>query len=244
MARFLEIVTRYFLRPALLAKNKASLAAQTDDDWQQTLLIDSIGRGINWASENLGMYAPNLVGQYIWLLDDDDECIRPTLVAELKQIVAEHQPDVIMLKMDHGPRGILPDADTWQQPPVHGYIGCSAYVVSRELWLRHCMAWLPGEYHSDFNFIATVFAHQPLVYWHDVVASRVQQIGLGRPERNGTGMKVKAKVSFVGYDLKGTKHRIELGQEFDLPLGVDWLDKGLVMPVQAEEKPAKKSKAA
>jgi hypothetical protein len=37
-------------------------------------------------------------------------------------------------------------------------------------------------YHSDFNFIAAVLESGPLVYWHDVVASRVQRISIGRAE--------------------------------------------------------------
>ena len=71
---FLEIVTRCFRRPTLLQKNIEALAAQTCDDWEQTFLIDDIGRGVNWANESLAGYAPHLTGQYIWLLDDDDIC--------------------------------------------------------------------------------------------------------------------------------------------------------------------------
>lgn len=180
---FLEVLTRCYKRPTLLARNQASLRAQTCDDWTQTLLIDDVGRGINWSHENLTRCAPALNGQYIWLLDDDDECIRPTLVAELKAIVATHNPDVIMLRMDHGPRGILPEPGYWGNAPEHGHIGVSAYVVRREVWQAHAEAWSPGVYHSDFNFIAAVVSDNSVaVYWHEVIASRVQQIGLGRPE--------------------------------------------------------------
>lgn len=184
-APFLEVLTRCCRRPTMLARNQASLDAQTDGDWLQTILIDDLGRGIPWASEQVGRYAPHLVGRYIWLLDDDDECIRPTLVAELRAIVvSDNAPAVIMLKMNHGPRGVLPELEFWGQPPAHGHIGVSAYVVERKLWQAHAAAWSPGAYHSDFNFIASVFASDPRIYWYDVIASQVQQIGLGRPERS------------------------------------------------------------
>lgn len=51
-------------------------------------------------------------------------------------------------------------------------------------------------------------------------------------------MKVKALISFVGYDQSRNKFRVEEGQEFDLPAGVDWLKKGLVeeAEVKAEAK--------
>lgn len=182
---FLEIVTRCCKRPEMLKRNQASLHAQTCADWKQTLLVDSKGFGIAWASENLGMYAPHLGGEYIWLLDDDDECIRPTLVAELREIGRGPNPDVIMVRMDHGPLGVLPGPADWGQGVSLGGVGSSAYVVRRDVWVQCAGAWLPGEYASDYNFIAAIFAAGPAVYWHDVVASRVQRISIGRTEDEG-----------------------------------------------------------
>lgn len=51
-------------------------------------------------------------------------------------------------------------------------------------------------------------------------------------------MRVKALRPFTGYDTQGVKHRYTDGEEFDLPEGVDWLDKELVAevePVEPEE---------
>lgn len=237
---FLEIITRVFRRPAMLERNQASLEAQTDPDWRQTLLIDEQGRGINRSHENLGRYALKLVGRYIWILDDDDLCIRPTLVAELKLIVTAHRPEVIMLKMDHGPRGVLPGPADWGREVKLGGVGVSAYVVRRDLWQFHAGAWSPGVYYSDYNFIAAVLAAKPRVYWHDVIASRVQRISLGQPERRES-MQVRAVVSFIGYTPDGNKHRINQDDEFELPKGVDWKDKGLVVPVKTTETTKKPS---
>lgn len=181
---FLEVLTRCYRRPRMLRRNQASLDAQTDPDWMQTLLVDDSGDGIAAAQERIGNYAPSLVGDYIWILDDDDECADRELVRELKTIATRHDPDVIMVRMDHGERGVLPSAFEWEEPPTLGRIGCSAYIVKRRVWRRHAGAWFPGRYHSDFDFIASIFAdEEPLnIYWHDVIASRVQWIGLGRPE--------------------------------------------------------------
>ena len=179
----MEVLTRCYKRPSMLAHNQASLRAQTCSDWKQTLLVDTQGRGIAWASENMGMHgAAHLVGQYIWVLDDDDECIYPALVEELKAIAGEHNPDVIMVRMDHGPLGLLPGPKNWGHSVSKGDVGASAYVVRQDVWRTCAMAWLPGEYASDFNFIAAIFAAGPVVYWHDVVASRVQRISRGAPE--------------------------------------------------------------
>lgn len=179
---FLEVLTRAYRRPTMLAVNQASIAAQTSPDWVQTLMIDEIGIGIGAAAEAMAAHAPCLTGRFIWVLDDDDMCIRPTLVEELQAIDDDEGPDVIMLKMDHGPLGILPDDNHWQRPPVYGYIGVSAFVVRRELWQQHAPALRPGQYHSDHRFIASVFEARPKVYWFDVIASRVQRISNGVPE--------------------------------------------------------------
>jgi hypothetical protein len=135
---------------------------------------------VPWAGAQLAEYSPQC--PYVWILDDDDICIHPPLIAELKQITAQHDPDVIMLKMDHGPRGILPDGDYWGRTPAIAHVGCSAYVVHRAIWLVHQEAWRQGGYSADYSFIGSVFSREPRAYWHDVIASRVQQIGLGMPE--------------------------------------------------------------
>lgn len=192
MAPFLEIVTRCYKRPTMLGVNQDSLREQTDPDWVQTLLVDDIGRGINWSHENLASYAPNLVGDYIFLLDDDDMCTCPTLVADLKRIVAEHDPDVIMVKMDHG-KAVLPDERSWGDEPVYGQIGVSAYIVRREVWQAHAGALVPGWYGSDYSLINSIFGNnpamamapwvrQPRIYWHDCIASRVQVQSFGKAE--------------------------------------------------------------
>jgi len=179
---FLEVLTRCYQRPRMLAINRASLWAQTDPDWGQTLLVDDVGRGINWATENLAAYAPKLIGTYVLILDDDDMLICPTLVADLKCLAAEFDPDVIMLRMDHGGGVVLPDDDTWGHGPVLGRIGCSAFVVRRAVWQAHAGAMVPGQYHSDFLLIEAIWRDDPRVYWHNVVASRVMKQSFGQPE--------------------------------------------------------------
>ena len=165
----------------MLAANQASLAAQTDGDWTQTLLIDEGRRGIDWATEQFTGYAPHLAGDYVWVLDDDDLCILPTFVAGLKQIATLNAPDVIFVRMDHGAGRILPSA-RWGKAPRVTEIGVSAYVVRRAMWQAHAGAWTPGSYSSDFDFIASIWAARPITFWWDVVASRVQRQSVGRAE--------------------------------------------------------------
>jgi len=179
---FLEVLTRTFnKRPVSLAANQASLRAQTDPDWIQTLLIDHEWRGIACSHRNMADYAPHVVGDYIWILDDDDRCILPTLVAELKFIAADCDPDVIFVKMQHI-AGVMPDDDHWGYQPMIGTIGVSAFVVRRSVWQAHADAMKPGRYISDYDLIRSIWQSGPSMYWHDVVASEIQRVGLGQAE--------------------------------------------------------------
>jgi hypothetical protein len=177
---FLEVLTRTYKRPKMLAINEASMRAQTDRDFTHTLLNDPEGRGIRWSYTNLASYAPFLVGEYIWILDDDDMCVSQTLIADLKEIVKAHSPAAIMVKMDHGERGILPSV-CWQRQPEIGGIGCSAFVVKRQVWQKHAR-FFTANYAGDFDFIDSIFARDYDIYWFDCVASKVQKISYGAAE--------------------------------------------------------------
>lgn len=178
---FLEVLTRCYKRPIMLAVNRTSMETQICRDWHQTLLPDDVGRGIGWAHENMALYAPFLVGEYIWILDDDDECIMPEFVGGLREIAAINDPDVIFVRMDHGSGRILPTR-YWGQAPVCGEIGVSAFVVRRALWQAHVRAMIPGKYTSDYEFIKSIWESTPTVFWWDVIASRVQRQSLGEAE--------------------------------------------------------------
>jgi hypothetical protein len=176
---FLEVLTRCYKRPEMLAINKASIKGQTDADIKHTFLVDRTGKGIGAAQVRLADYAPYVVGDYVWILDDDDACDYPRLVEALKQVVADHNPDIIMTLMDHGPRGILPQKI---RDFREGDLGVSAYIVRRELWQQCADAFRSARYASDWDFFGALMATGPRIAWLPVVASRVQRIGFGNPE--------------------------------------------------------------
>lgn len=163
-------------------RNVAALRAQSDADYEQIFLVDTVGFGIGASYQRLAHHQPR--GDWVWVLDDDDECTYPGLVADVRRIAAE-QPEVcvIMARMDHGGSlGVLPDALVWGKSPVLGHLGVSSYIVRRDVWMRHAHAFGSGHYASDYDFIAHVWRDSPAVYWHDVIASRCNRISRGAPE--------------------------------------------------------------
>ena len=177
----LEVVTRCYKRPKMLLRNILSLQRQSVSDWEQTFLVDDVGLGIGASYKRLAHHAP--VGEWLWILDDDDECIYDDLVFMVSSIALEQpQTQVIMVRMDHGSGRVLPDR-CWGHAPQVGEIGISAFVVRREVWQAHAGAMVPGEYISDYKFISSIYQSSPLfVYWWDVVASKVQRQSLGDAE--------------------------------------------------------------
>lgn len=178
----LEVVTRCYRRPKMLAVNAASLDAQMCPDWAQTLLKDSKGIGVAAANAQLAQFDP--YGEYVLVLDDDDMLVDRRLVLDLQRIVTTcGYPPAVIVRMDHGPLGVLPDAAHWLEEPVQGRIGASAIITRRDVWMKHRAAWASGRYESDFDFIHSVWAeHQDHIVWHDVVASKVQRISRGEAD--------------------------------------------------------------
>lgn len=130
----------------------------------------------------MAAYAPRLVGRYIWILDDDDLCTRDTLVAELKEIAQKQKPEMIIMRFDCGLRGIVPDAAGWGKPPRQGNISSSSFVLRRNVFQKWAHVLCPGVYHSDYILAETVYRNSQKIYWYDIIAGRIQQIGLGKPE--------------------------------------------------------------
>ena len=174
---FIEVVTRCYKRPKMLAENTASLDRQTFTDWEQTLLIDEVGIGLDQANAQLADFVP--VGDYVWILDDDEIATRDSLFEEVYNIVNDTGADYVMVKMDHGFRGILP---LWQREPMPGAIGVSAAFIRRDVWEQCAHCWRKPGYMTDGQFMTAAFNAAERVEWHDVIGSMVQKISLGAPE--------------------------------------------------------------
>lgn len=178
----LEVVTRTFRRPTMLAANKASVADQVGGSVKHTILVDQFGAGVPAANAGLATFEP--VGDYVWILDDDDVCIYPHLAVDLARIADTHRnPPAVIVRMDHGSLGVLPHDGIWGVAVHEAGIGTSGIITRRDVWMQHRQAWASARYASDYDFIAAVWAAcGPQIVWHDVVASRVQRISHGQPE--------------------------------------------------------------
>lgn len=175
---FLTVLTRHMAgREKLLRKNQESLLLQTDPDYEQIIIHDHFGLGID---------VPNLLlpkvqklleirGRYVLILDDDDTLSKPEAIEILKR--EESGEDLILFGADHGAHGILPsDKCRKADRPLYGEIGSCDFILRRELWLEHSKVFGP-EYMSDFVFLDSIWQSSPTRKWLPDVLAKIQQRG-------------------------------------------------------------------
>ncbi len=170
---FLTVITRHIpRRNEMMSLNIASLANQSDPDYQHLIIVDEQERGVAWAN---GMMAKrdwsDVEGDYVMILDDDD-CLHEEAIELLKE-AAENTPDLIIVRMDHGDRGVLPPAGEF---PVRGLIGCSAVIPRRDVFLMAVKSYT-ANYDGDYDYARACWDVATNVSIKDWIISEVQQIG-------------------------------------------------------------------
>lgn len=177
---FLTVITRAYKRPHMLAANQRSLADQTDPDYEQVILRDEIGIGVAAANVLIRHTIGLVRGEYVLILDDDDLIVDMGLIANLKHLTAD-RPGVVMVRWDHGERGILPYANYIGAIPPRGAVGGGSPIVRADLFRALAHTW-GASYDGDYDYVTAVLTSGQPVVWHDKVVCAVQRISLGRPE--------------------------------------------------------------
>jgi GT2 family glycosyltransferase len=165
---FLTLYTSTYRRPQWLLDCVASAQRQTDPDYEHILHPDPVGIGIAGVHQRIAEIAPRLGGQYVYLLNDDDVLVDDHLIADLKVIARDADPDVIMVRVAWDGR-VIPEDDCWRREPRMGHVGSSTYVVRREVFQRFAAEFRPV-YEGDYWFIRAIWDAGCSFYWHDVVA--------------------------------------------------------------------------
>jgi hypothetical protein len=177
----------------MLAECKASLAAQTDKDFEHVILEDRIGVGVGESHRQFWTLDAN--GEYVLVLDDDNLITDERFVERLKRL-CQSKPDLVVCRIDR-----LGDIYPLVWPPKCGEVDVMNVVVSRELWER-CRHEFGLRYEGDFDFISALLRTKPAVAMLDGVVGKIRQVGLGRPEsHNILGHRIRIVVSCAGIDF-------------------------------------------
>ena len=181
---FLSVMTRCYKRPGMLAENRQSVKAQSDQDLEQCLIVDNIGVGVLEANRNLWRHRDLATGDYVLVLDDDDRIIDSEFVAKLKAQAGEG-PSVMVFRTRYPDGEIKPHAAIWGWRPMRGYLPVCAYVVRNDLWQSNIQrfGWGYDDYGNspagDFHFIDAVWQAGGKWVWLYEVLTEVQCVSRG-----------------------------------------------------------------
>lgn len=177
----LSIITRTFNgRPAGMRRLVKSLAAQTSQDFEHILLVDDKRRGVEWANANIKRVTPDVHGDYVMILDDDDYLIDSDFVRLLSAQV-EGSPEVVVIKMDMGNGLFLPADADWGRRPIHSRIAVSSHVTRRDVFIEHAPDF-GLKYDGDFDYIDAVWKCGHEFKWWNRVVSKVGEVSHGKSE--------------------------------------------------------------
>jgi len=191
---FLSIVTRTYRRPTMFAKCKASIDAQTDQDFEHIVIDDKIGVGIAQTYRNF--QSLEVRGKFVFVLDDDNILTDTKFIERLKEVDKNGQPELIVGKIYRGGT-ILPAV--W--PPKHSSIDMMNVVVSQRLW-NECRKNFEPKYDGDFEFISAVWQKQPKIEFLDEPIGCTQAVMHGKPEEFiMIGHRVKFLTAVAGLEF-------------------------------------------
>jgi hypothetical protein len=178
---FLSIVTRTFYgRPLSLQRCLDSVSAQYGSSRliQHYLAVDKERRGVEWSHTNLATIEPELTGEYVMLLDDDDYLIDDSFVWDLAQFVEERRPQVVMVKMEMEDGRILP---IWEVKPYLGGVAISNHITRRDVFREHVKDF-GNAYEGDASYITAVWNCGHPFDWLDRVVAKVGRVSHGAGE--------------------------------------------------------------
>lgn len=180
---FMSIVTRNHPdRESQLNRCMSSLREITDKDFSQVVIHSDFREDIPRANRLFYEYRHRVVGDYVFILDDDDYLGNNSLVEDMKKIVEEQgSPDIIFIRMFL--RGELyPPNDVWESKElIPGSLGSSCFVMENSLWQDSVDQFKTTESPGDYNFINAAFSKAKNVYWHDKAYANALQLNRGRP---------------------------------------------------------------
>lgn len=174
----LTFYTPTFRRPQKLERCKASVAAQTDGDYQHVIVEDTVGIGVAGMFRDIPNHHAHIAGEYVYFLSDDDVIIDPHLVRDLAGVVAD-RPDVVMAKATIG-SFTFPLAQCWQAPPVESGVTLANWIVRRDVWRSVPYG---HRYEGDADFITECWRRGLRFAWWDRVICHAEGWGRGQPER-------------------------------------------------------------
>lgn len=177
---FLTIYTPTYKRPKHLARNKATVAAQTCTDFEHYIRVDDVGVGIDGMYQQLNEDVREFTGEYVCVLPDDDRLADEDAVADVKAFIeSQPKPPPVVITRSFKAGLHLPK---WGTKPEEGRIDLANPIVRRDIFIAYCPAYMSGRYQADFDFIRAVWDGGIPFTWCDRRFTESDIFMKGQPE--------------------------------------------------------------
>ena len=165
----LTIITPTYRRPLRLIRCLESVRQQTlVHTIQHLVLPDHVGVGIAGMFASLPTVAPAVLGQYVYVLADDDVLADATVVEDFKAQVGAAPPVLVCMARKDG--STWPVCDVERVGPIVGQIDLGCLLVRRDVWVANCHAY-GKRYEGDFDFARHLWELGiPFTYWPRLVS--------------------------------------------------------------------------
>jgi glycosyltransferase involved in cell wall biosynthesis len=178
------------MRPKMLSENIDSVLSQTCQDIEQLFLVDHKRSGIQAADKSLYKYREHVLGDFVYILDDDCWLINPSFVGGIKAAAemgtVRYGLFMVESRRPPGPPSnetIFPTRRVWNsQQPVHGTTNCLCYVANSTLWKSHIHNFGTKPWGGDWWFLEAMLHASPETLWIPGIVSESRQLGRGRPD--------------------------------------------------------------
>lgn len=177
---FLTIYTPTYKRPGLLARNIASVEAQSVDDWQHVIVHDLVGLGIDGMFGDVVNHLDEINGEYVYFLQDDDRLADENVVRDVRTAaLVLNKPPLLMVK--NKKRGnVYPTY--WRERPQIGHVDLGSFVVRADVFRANADKF-GRRYAGDYDFIDALWAQYAVeARWYDRLVAEAMTLGLGRSE--------------------------------------------------------------
>lgn len=183
MNPILTIVTRHMprKRKRVITRMLESIDFMKDNA-QKQIIIDDKEIGHPYAASLVVKAKGEVTGDYVWLLDDDDECSCPQMIFLLQRIKKHVNPDLIMARCLLNHDNVMPEDKVWNLKNIQviqpKQIPMPAMIMKNELYQKTIDAIQGHDSRLDWYLmerLQQVDKESPLViYWLDVIVMRQQ----------------------------------------------------------------------
>jgi len=194
----LTVVTRTFgKRKDLLERNIDLCSQMIDKDFEHVILEDTVGSGMLIAEAALYAFREQYLGDYICHLDDDNYVSNFSFVSEMKDVIANFSPKVLIYKVWHfGQSKVLPSP--WMSYPAKGQITTSNLLVQKDVYKSNIQV-ICRETGGDYAFINNVLLTKDIA-WIDSIFFCINSLELGIDAKTN---RVSKPSEYVTANLKG-----------------------------------------